>query len=131
MTLRLHAAWQATIVLSSAIGVWLYSLSPNIAIALIVSFPGSLTAIITTLAWLDNRKNHQATMAVMGDVKKQTDGLMTAKTAELASVTHVKDVQAVGLSETAQKLAHVEGYEEGRQAGVASEINREPPETKE
>ena len=130
MTLRLHAAWQATIVLSSAIGVWLYSLSPNIAIALIVSFPGSLTAIITTLAWLDNRKNHQATMAVMGDVKKQTDGLMTAKTAELASVTHVKDVQAVGLSETAQKLAHVEGYEEGRQAGVASEINREPPETK-
>jgi hypothetical protein len=69
-------------------------------------------------------------MAVMGDVKKQTDGLMTAKTAELASVTHVKDVQAVELSETAQKLAHVEGHEEGRQAGVASEINREPPETK-
>src|ERR1039458_10127281 len=131
MTLRLHAAWQATIVLSSAIGVWLYSLSPNIAIALIVSFPGSLTAIITTLAWLDDRKNHQATMAVMGDVKKQTDGLMTAKTAELASVTHVKDVQAVGLSETAQKLAHVEGYEEGRQAGVASEINRERPATQE
>ena len=130
MTLRLHAAWQATIVLSSAIGVWLYSLSPNIAIALIVSFPGSLTAIITTLAWLDNRKNHQATMAVMGDVKKNTDGIMSAKNTELATMAHVKDEQAVELSETAQKLAHVEGHEEGRQAGVASEINREPPETK-
>ena len=130
MTLRLHAVWQATIVLGSAIGVWLYSMNPNIAIALIVSFPGSLTAIIAALAWRDNRKNHEATMAVMGDVKKQTDGLMTAKTAELASVTHAKDEQAVELSETAQKLAHSEGHEEGRQAGVASEINREPPETK-
>jgi hypothetical protein len=126
----IHIAWKAAIVVGSVIGVWLYALNPNIAIALIVSFPGSLTAIIALLAWRDNRKNHEATMGIMGDVKKNTDGIMSAKNTELATMAHVKDEQAVELSETAQKLAHVEGHEEGRQAGVASEINREPPETK-
>ena len=129
MTTSVHAAWRVATVVGSAIGVWLYALNPNIAIALIVSFPGSVTAIIAALAWRDNRRNHEATMGIMGEVKHNTDGILTAKTAELTSVTRVKDVQAAELSETAQKLAHVEGHEEGRQAGVASEINREPPET--
>jgi hypothetical protein len=122
-------AWKAAIVIGSGIGVWLYALNPNIAIALIVSFPGIVTAILAVLTRRDNMRKsrrddeqHAATMGVLDKVSKQTDGMLTG-------LTRTKDEQAVQLSETAQKLAHVEGHEEGRQAGVASEINREPPET--
>ena len=106
-------AWKATIVVGSAIGVWLYALNPNIAIALIVSFPGSLTAIIAALSWRDNRKNHAATMAVMGDVKKNTDGMMTAKVTEVAQLTADKKEQAIELTDVGKDLAHAQGRREG------------------
>ena len=125
------SAWKLSIVAGSAIGVWVYSLNPtDIVVAAIVSFPGIVTAIIAALTYHNNAKNHAATMVVMNEVKKTTDGMMSAKVAEVAQLTTDKDEQAVQLSETAQKLAHVEGHEEGRQAGVASEIDREPPKEK-
>ena len=117
--------------IGSALGVWIYSLNPtDIAVALIVSFPGIVTAILAVQTRRDNMKNHNATMGIMGEVKKATDGMMSAKVAEVNRLTADKETQAHELSETAKKLAHVEGHEEGRQAGVASEIDREPPETK-
>src|ERR1035441_5326043 len=118
------------------IGVALFTMNPNVEIALIVSSPGILTVILQFLARTDARKaelarqqaelaranDHAVTMGVMTKVKEQTDGLLTAKTAELANVKQAKDEQAAQLSETAQELEHVKGHEEGRQAGVASEI---------
>ena len=146
MTLRLHAAWQLAIVTGSAIGVFVYALNPtDIAVAAIVSFPGTVTAILATLAFFNNRakerrdnerravddERHAVTMGVLSEVKKATDGMMSAKVAEVAQLTTEKKTQAAELSETAQQLARVEGHEAGRQDGVASEINRQPPETKE
>jgi hypothetical protein len=131
-------------VIGSAIGVALYTINPNIVIALIVSAPGIMTAILAILTRIDNKRaeleraknelarsiDHAVTMGVINTVAKQTDGINTKLFAEKTQLESDKAIQATQLSETAQKLAHVEGHEEGRQAGVASEIDREPPEVK-
>src|ERR1035441_4377070 len=110
------------------IGVALFTMNPNVEIALIVSSPGILTVILQFLARTDARKaelarqqaelaranDHAVTMGVMTKVKEQTDGLLTAKTAELANVKQAKDEQAVQLSETAQKLSHADGVQQER-----------------
>jgi hypothetical protein len=122
-----HQVLKVATVIGSAIGVFLFTMNPNIIIALIVSFPGIVTAMLTLLTYINNKQNHVATMDVLTEVKKQTDGINTKLFAERDKLADDKAVQAGQLSETAQKLAHVEGHEEGRQAGVASEIDREPP----
>src|ERR1019366_3920395 len=122
-----HQTLKVATVVGSAIGVAMFSLNPNIVIALIVSTPGIITAILAILARIDNNRNHDATMAVMGRVATQTDGINSKLFAEKNKLEDDKAIQATQLTETAQKLAHVEGREEGRQAGVASEIDREPP----
>ena len=122
-----HPTLKVATVVGSAIGVAMFSLNPNIVIALIVSTPGIITAILAILARIDNNRNHDATMAVMGRVATQTDGINSKLFAEKNKLEDDKAIQATQLTETAQKLAHVEGREEGRQAGVASEIDREPP----
>src|ERR1035438_9867788 len=108
MTIRFHtapyviyAAWKAIIVIGSAMGVWLYALDPNVEIALIVSSPGILTAILGVITFFNNRakerrdnerrvvddERHAATMEVMGKVQKNTDGLMSEKVKEVAQLT--------------------------------------------
>ena len=128
-------------VIGSAIGVAVFTLNPNIVIALIVSSPGILTVILQFLARSDARKvelarqqaeierarDHAVTMGVMDRVAIQTDGINTRLSAANAKLEGDKATQATQLSETAQELEHVKGHEEGRQAGVASEIDREPP----
>jgi hypothetical protein len=121
-------------VIGSAIGVALYSINPNIVIALIVSAPGIITAFLAILSRRDAKRaelarslDHAVTMGVMKTVAAQTDGINTKLFAEKTKLEGDNAIQATQLTETAQKLAHVEGHEEGRQAGVASEIDREPP----
>jgi hypothetical protein len=112
---------KAATVVGSVLGVALFTLNPNIVIALIVSAPGMATVVLAILTRRDNRRaelaranDHAVTMGVMTKVKEQTDGLLTAKTAELANVKQAKDEQATQLSETAQKLSHAEGVQQER-----------------
>ena len=123
----MHQTLKVATVVGSAIGVAMFSVNPNIVIALIVSTPGIITAVLAVLARIDNNRNHDATMAVMGRVASQTDGINSKLFAEKNKLEDDKAIQATQLTETAQKLARVEGHEDGRQAGVASEIDREPP----
>ena len=80
---------------------------------MIVSFPGIVTAIITALTYHNNVKNHAATMGIMGEVKKATDGMMSAKVAEVAKLTGDKEVQAHELTDVGKDLAHAQGRREG------------------
>ena len=121
-------------VVGSVIGVAVFTMNPNIVIALIVSAPGIVTAILAILTRRDNRRaeiertrEHAASMGALSTVMVQTDGINKKLFAEKEQLTADKASQAVQLSETAQELEHVKGHEEGRQAGVASEIDREPP----
>ena len=134
-------ALKAATVIGSAIGVAVFTLNPNIVIALIVSSPGIFTVILQYLTRSDNRraeierrqaeiertKDHAASMDKLTTVLVQTDGINKKLFAEKEQLTAEKASQAAQLSETAQELEHVKGHEEGRQAGVASEIDREPP----
>ena len=134
-------ALKTATVIGSAIGVAVFTMNPNIVIALIVSSPGILTVILQYLTRIDNRRveierrqaeiertrDHAASMEKLTTVLVQTDGINKKLFAEKEQLTAEKASQAAQLSETAQELEHVKGHEEGRQAGVASEIDREPP----
>ena len=115
-------------VVGSVIGVALFTMNPNVEIALIVSSPGILTVILQFLARTDARKaelarqqaelaranDHAVTMGVMDRVAVQTDGINTKLFAANAKLEGDKATQATQLSETAQKLSHADGVQQER-----------------
>ena len=106
-------------------------LDPTVKVAIITGIAFVSAAFVTALAGiiiqvmnyrlakLSLVAQHE-THDVVTNVQKQTDGI-------LSRMFTKSEQQGSELADTSQKLAHAEGHEEGRQAGVASEIDRQPP----
>ena len=105
---------KAATVVGSVLGVALFTMNPGVEIALIVTTPGIMAVILNALKWRDDNRKHDAAMKVMTTVATQTDGINSKLFAEKNKLADDKAVQAVQLSETAQKLSHAEGVQQER-----------------